>query len=112
MVKPPTDTAVIFPPKKQAAQQSGKKKSAGNSTPSDSCPGLAALLQSDMLNLIHFTKKSLNVKEIATNNYNSLPLPDITGYSSQVALIRGGTAPARLNTYRRSIGCPQTMQVY
>jgi hypothetical protein len=87
MVKPPTDTAVIFPPKKQAAQQSGKKKSAGNSTPSDSCPGLAALLQSDMLNFIHFTNKLLNVKEITTNNHNKLPLPDIPGYFPQVALI-------------------------
>jgi hypothetical protein len=30
MVKPPADTAKIFPPKKQGAQQSGKKKPAGN----------------------------------------------------------------------------------
>jgi hypothetical protein len=64
MVKPPTDTAMIFPPKKQAAQQSGKKKIGREiAPPSDSCPGLAALLQSDMLNLLNFTKKLLNVKE-------------------------------------------------
>jgi hypothetical protein len=45
MVKPPANTAKIFLPKKQGAQQSGKKKSARElAPPSDSYPGLVALI--------------------------------------------------------------------
>jgi hypothetical protein len=45
MVKPPTNIVKIFPPKKQGAQQSGKKKIGGElASPSDSCPGLVALI--------------------------------------------------------------------
>jgi hypothetical protein len=52
-------------PAKKAGRTAVRQKKIGReiAPPSDSCPGLAALLQSDMLNLLNFTKKLLNVKE-------------------------------------------------
>jgi len=50
------------PPKKQGAQQSGKKKISGElAPPSDSYPGLVALLQSDMLNFKNILQENYSM---------------------------------------------------
>jgi hypothetical protein len=50
--KPPTDAAIIFPLKKAGRQAVSQKKIGEDlASPSDLCPGLLALLQSDMLKL-------------------------------------------------------------